>query len=80
MALTLTIVPNAKPQPTLNDYDFSYKLCKEETRKYLDLKGNRISENLRMNKIKTLVYCDLEATGLKNCGRPRITELSLVAF
>ena len=32
-----------------------------------------------MSKIKTLVYCDLEATGLKNCGRPRITELSLVA-
>ena len=47
--------------------------------KYLDLKDNRISENLRMSKIKTLVYCDLEATGLKNCGRPRITELSLVA-
>ena len=32
-----------------------------------------------MSKLKTLVYCDLEATGLKNCGRPRITELSLVA-
>ena len=32
-----------------------------------------------MSKIKTLVYCDLEATGLKNYGRPRITELSLVA-
>ena len=32
-----------------------------------------------MSKIKTFVYCDLEATGLKNCGRPRITELSLVA-
>ena len=32
-----------------------------------------------MSKIKTLVYCDLEATGLKNSGRPRITELSFVA-
>ena len=32
-----------------------------------------------MCDIKTLVYCDLEATGLKNSGRPRITELSLVA-
>ena len=32
-----------------------------------------------MCEIKTLVYCDLEATGLKNSGRPRITELSLVA-
>ena len=32
-----------------------------------------------MSEIKTLVYCDLEATGLKNSGRPRITELSLVA-
>ena len=79
MALTLTIIPNAKPQPTLNDYDFFYILFKQESRKYFDLKGNRISENLRMSKIKTLVYCDLEATGLKNCGRPRITELSLVA-
>ena len=32
-----------------------------------------------MSNIKTLVYCDLEATGLKNSGRPRITELSFVA-
>jgi DNA polymerase III epsilon subunit-like protein len=32
-----------------------------------------------MSKIKTLVYCDLEATGLKSSGRPRISELSLVA-
>ena len=45
----------------------------------MNLKGNWISESLMMSKIKTLVYCDLEATGLKNCGRPRITELSLVA-
>jgi len=29
--------------------------------------------------IKTLVYFDLEATGLKSSGKPRITELSLVA-
>jgi hypothetical protein len=26
-----------------------------------------------------LVYCDLEATGLMSSGRPRISELSLVA-
>jgi hypothetical protein len=26
-----------------------------------------------------LVYCDLEATGLRSSGRPRISELSLVA-
>ena len=32
-----------------------------------------------MSEIKTLVYCELEATGLKNSGRPRISELSLVA-
>ena len=32
-----------------------------------------------MEEIKTLVYFDLEATGLKNSGRPRITELSFVA-
>ena len=32
-----------------------------------------------MNQIKTLVYFDTEATGLKSSGRPRITELSLVA-
>ena len=32
-----------------------------------------------MPKINTLVYLDLEATGLKSSGRPRITEISLVA-
>ena len=32
-----------------------------------------------MPEIKTYVYFDLEATGLKNAGKPRITELSLVA-
>ena len=32
-----------------------------------------------MSQIKTMVYLDIEATGLKSAGRPRITELSLVA-
>ena len=32
-----------------------------------------------MTDIKTLVYFDLEATGLKSSGRPRICELSLLA-
>ena len=32
-----------------------------------------------MSEIKTFVYFDLEATGLRNSGRPRITELSFVA-
>ena len=32
-----------------------------------------------MTKIKTLVYFDLEATGLKSSGRPRISEISFVA-
>jgi DNA polymerase III epsilon subunit-like protein len=32
-----------------------------------------------MSEIKTLVYFDIEATGLKNSGRPRICEISLVA-
>ena len=32
-----------------------------------------------MTQINTLVYLDLEATGLKNSGRPRKTEISLVA-
>ena len=32
-----------------------------------------------MSEINTLVYFDIEATGLKNSGRPRITEASLVA-
>ena len=31
-----------------------------------------------MSEIKTLVYFDIEATGLKNSGRPRMTEVSLV--
>jgi hypothetical protein len=29
-----------------------------------------------MKKIKTFVYFDLKATGLKSSGRPRITEIS----
>ena len=33
-----------------------------------------------MPTIKTLVYFDLEATGLKSSGRPRISELSFVTF
>ena len=32
-----------------------------------------------MSEIKTLVYFDVEATGLKNSGRPRVTEMSFVA-
>jgi DNA polymerase III epsilon subunit-like protein len=32
-----------------------------------------------MKEIKTLVYFDLEATGLKSSGNPRITEISLLA-
>ena len=32
-----------------------------------------------MKDIKTLVYFDIEATGLKSSGRPRIKEISLVA-
>ena len=32
-----------------------------------------------MPRIKTLVYFDLEATGLRSTGRPRISEISLVA-
>ena len=32
-----------------------------------------------MTEIKTLVYFDIEATGLKRSGRPRICEVSLVA-
>ena len=32
-----------------------------------------------MTEIETLVYFDIEATGLKSCGKPRITEMSFVA-
>ena len=32
-----------------------------------------------MTEVRTLVYFDLEATGLKSAGRPRISELSLIA-
>ena len=41
--------------------------------------GEGLIEKLIMRKIKTLVYFDIEATGLKSSGRPRISELSLVA-
>ena len=33
-----------------------------------------------MTEIKTLVYFDLEATGLKSSGKPRISEITLVAI
>ena len=33
-----------------------------------------------MTEIKTLVYFDLEATGLKSSGKPRISEIALVAI
>ena len=32
-----------------------------------------------MKEMKTVVYVDLEATGLKSSGKPRKSELSLVA-
>ena len=32
-----------------------------------------------MSEVKTLVYFDLEATGLISSGRPRICEISFVA-
>ena len=32
-----------------------------------------------MANVKTLVYFDIEATGLKSSGKPRICELSLIA-
>ena len=34
---------------------------------------------ISMTEVRTLVYFDLEATGLKSSGKPRICELSLVA-
>ena len=33
-----------------------------------------------MTEIKTLVYFDIDATGLKSSGRPRISEISFVAL
>ena len=32
-----------------------------------------------MRNLKTFVFFDLEATGLRSSGRPRITEISLIA-
>ena len=32
-----------------------------------------------MGKVKTLVYFDIEATGLKSSGKPRTGEISFVA-
>ena len=32
-----------------------------------------------MEEIKTFVYFDLEATGLKSSGKPRMTKISLIA-
>ena len=36
-------------------------------------------QHFQMSRIRTLVYIDIEATGLRSSGKPRITELSLVA-
>ena len=38
-----------------------------------------MNSNLTNNGNKTLVYIDIEATGLKSSGRPRISEISLIA-
>ena len=40
---------------------------------------NKCYKEFNMSEIKTVVYFDIEATGLKNSGRPRITEVSFVA-
>ena len=40
----------------------------------LDLK---VYKKNNVSEIKTLVYFDVKATGLKNSGRPRVTEMSL---
>lgn len=47
--------------------------------RYVTRNRNLNLRTFTMHDIKTLVYFDLEATGLRNSGRPRITELSLVA-
>ena len=31
-----------------------------------------------MQEVRTLVFLDLEATGLKSSGKPRICEISLI--
>jgi uncharacterized protein YprB with RNaseH-like and TPR domain len=33
-----------------------------------------------MTEIESLVYFDIEATGMKSSGRPRISEISIVAL
>jgi uncharacterized protein YprB with RNaseH-like and TPR domain len=33
-----------------------------------------------MTEIETLVYIDIEATGLKSSGKPRISEISCLAL
>jgi DNA polymerase III epsilon subunit-like protein len=37
------------------------------------------SPSQAMQDIKTFVYFDIEATGLKSSGRPRVCEMSLIA-
>ena len=38
-----------------------------------------LAQKSNMRNLKTFVYFDLEATGLRSSGRPRITEISLKA-
>ena len=50
-----------------------------ESIEYLNRRITDIVEKNMMIQIETLVYFDIESTGLQSSGQPRITELSLVA-
>ena len=56
--------------------------CQTERTSSILIEKEEHSANLSdfvMDEIKTFVYVYLEATGLKSSGRPRITEISLIA-
>ena len=75
MALSLTFSPKARLKPLLNDLDEYPKISKQAKSNQLLMRKNlHLKHRQIMCEIKTLVYCDLEATGLKNSGRPRFSN------
>lgn len=78
MAFTIDSFPKCKTTAKFESLGTS--LSNMIVIKWENLSQKAYIVNLTMSgRIKTLVYFDLEATGLRSSGRPRISELSLVA-
>ena len=70
MALSQKVFPNAGINYKMNDFKSVTNYSASNSESY---------DKLNMSEIKTLVYFEIEASGLKNSGRQRIAKVSLVA-